>query len=81
MNKVSKKIREILINIKNDNMKFLNDNIKYNKLQKLELDKKINDLEKTLEENEDINDFIENNDCIQVINNKKKMNIKIQKVC
>ena len=81
MNKVSKKIREILINIKNDNMKFLNDNIKYNKLQKLELDKKINDLEKTLEENDDINDFIENDDCIQVIKNKKKMNIKKHKIC
>ena len=73
MNKVSKKIREALINIKNDNMKFLNENIKYNKMQKLELDKKIKDLEKMLEENKEINDFIDNDDnCIQALNNIKK---------
>ena len=69
MNKVSKKIREALINIKNDNIKFLNENIENNKMKKIELDNKINDLSKTLKENEGINDFFDNDDCLQAINN------------
>ena len=76
MNKVSKKIREVLINIKNDNMKFLNEDIKYNKIQKIELDNKINNLKKTLEENEEINGFIDNDDCLQSIKNIEKYEYK-----
>ena len=69
MKKVSQKIREALLNIKNDNIKFFNEQIKYNKENKIELDKKIKYYKKLLEENKDIKDFIDSD---QDINNIRR---------
>lgn len=67
MNKISKKIREALTNIKFNNMKFLNEQKNYNEERITELDEKINDYKKFLEVNEEDSYFIDTDENVNKI--------------
>ena len=67
MDKISKKIREALTNIKFKNMIFLKEQKKYNEERITELDKKINHLYKILEENEELSNFVDQDNDVNKI--------------
>lgn len=67
MNKVSKKIREALGCIKLNNVNFLNEEIKINQEKIKTLENEIKFHKKNLEENQEINNFINNNEDINLI--------------
>lgn len=67
MNKVSKKIREDLADIKNNNIQFLNEEIKINEQKIKSLEDKIKFYKKNLEENQEINSFINDNENMNLI--------------
>lgn len=68
MNKVSKKIREALGYIKLNNVNFLNEEIKINQEKIKTLENELKFHKKNLEENQEINNFINNSDDINLIN-------------
>jgi len=67
MNKVSKKIREALADIKKNNIQFLNEEIQINEQKIKTLEKEINFHKKNLEENQEIKNFIDNNENMDLI--------------
>ena len=67
MDKVSKKIREALGDIKLNNIKFLNEEIKINQERIKTLENEIKFHKKNLEENQEINKFINNNEDMNLI--------------
>ena len=72
MNKISKKIREALGHIKSNNIKFLNEEIKINQDRMKTLEKKIKFHKKKLEENQEINNFIDNDENINMLRISEK---------